>query len=178
MISSYSQRIIKLVAVGLLVVAVEIIAVWWLAARLTVRTQDIKKKQTILADTERARFNAAIMGSEYERMREFIPRIDAAFVTAEQLFGVLAEIKNLAQRTGNRQTLAVEGQSLRPAGFGAISFVPFSAEVGGSYLTLRAYLKELRKAPFFMQVDSVDISAESSIIGESRIVLTGKIFLK
>lgn len=172
------KRIIIMAAIGVLVVVFEGLIVWWLARQISVRVERIANAQTLLAETEGGQFEFAVLKHDYERVRDFIPRLEAVFPAPEALFEVIGQINRLAETTGNRQTLSVEGYFPKSGEIAGVSFIPFSAGISSSYQSLRSYLKALKNAPFFIKVESINISSSETIIADSKIRMTGKIFLK
>lgn len=177
-ISNYAKKIIKIVAIGIAVLLVESGLVLFLHSKINARIIEVSRKRQLIFKLEKEKLELAKLQSDFLKIEEFLPRLQAAFPKTDGLFSVLAEIDRLAIRTGNRQTLAVEGFAPRESDIPGLSYVPFSAKLEGSYASLRSYLMELGRAPFFVEINSISLSSANSIAGEGGINITGKIFLK
>lgn len=177
-LSAYDKKLFWIIFIGILGLIVEVWGVSRFYTWINRSVKDISSKQKLLASSEKERLEFVALQRDYEGLRGSIPRLEAAFPEPEELADTVEQIRKLAEYTGNVQSLAVDG-GLSPAeGIAGASFVSFSAELKGSYRSLRNYLQELEKAPFFMRVESVDILSSKDIAEESKINLGGKIFLK
>lgn len=175
---THFRKIMWLVAIGVAVVLIEVVGIWWLSGRMLFRSMEIASKQTLFLQAETDRLEFSSLQVDYDLVRGFASRLDAALPDQEQLFGVIAEMNRIAERTGNRQTIGIEGSFPTASEVAGVSFMSFSAELGGTYQSLRSYLNELKAAPFLAKIESVSITNQENISFESRIKLTGKIFLK
>lgn len=173
-----TKKIIMFILIGSLVVAVEAIALWWLGGRIKFTAQEAVANKERLAVFEKERLEFASLQANYSRVRQFIPQLTASLPTSEQLFGILNELNRLAVTTGNQMTLATEGFAPQSSGISGVLMVPFTAQVGGNYTSLRSFLRELGVMPYFVRVESVSISSQDSILGDSRINLSGRIYLR
>lgn len=174
----YNKKIIQLVTIGIVVVVLEVAGIWWFYGLINKRAAEVAGRQALLTQIEKERLEFSTIQADLKLVEGFIPRLDTALPTEEQLFGTIAEIDRLATHAGNRQTLTVEGTVLKPSGIEGVSFVSFSAGLTGTYQSLRTYLNSLRTAPFFVRIDTLSILHPESITAESKIILLGRIYLR
>lgn len=176
--NTYSKKIIIIAAVGVIVIVIEIVVLWWLSGKIVLRSKEITTKQRLLTEVEKSRLEFSSLRNDWELVKDFVTRLDTALPEQEQLYSLIGEINNVATRSGNRQTLTVEGFFPRPSPVEGVSFMPFSASIAGSYQSLRNYLQDLATLPFFVRIESILISSPENITAESRINISGKIFLR
>lgn len=179
-LTSYFKKLLWLAGLAVAVLLAEGFLIWWLIGRITERAEDIEAKRADLVQSAQERFAALRLKQDAERASEFLPRLRASLPSAEQLFDLVSEINRVAERSGLRQTLVLEGQFPRPSDTPGAAFMPFSAALTGSYPALKTYLRELDALPFFVSVKSVaieSVGANDSIFAESSIRLAGDIHL-
>lgn len=159
-------------------VGLEGVAVFWFKDNIEKKVRSVEQKRMSVAALEAGQIEFASLQRDYQLVQEFLPRLESALPNTEQLFSVLQEMDRIAERTDNKQTLVVEGQSPQPSGLGNSSFIAFSAKLNASYQSLRNYLQELRRAPFFVKIESISFTSSDSISNKSLVNITGKLFLK
>lgn len=175
---THIKKIIRIAIIGIAIVGMEAGVLLWLKGRIETRAQAIHAARSVVVLKKRDQGEFAVLKNDYEKIRQLLPRVQSALPHPEDLFGILTELERIAARTGNRTTIVIENHEPQASAISGVRFVAFSGELEGSYATLRNYLKELERAPFFAVVESVGITSATAIASGGKTRITGKIYLK
>ena len=174
----YIKKMALLVIIGVVIVTGEIAALAWLKGRIDARVRTIRAAQSLLVEQERAQNEFASLIRDYERVKHVLARLESALPKVDDLFGLIGEMNRIAERAGNRQTIAIESQSPLQSDIPGVFYVVFGGDVEGTFSTLRHYLNELGRAPFFAIVDTVNMNSPTTIASGIKARISGKIYLR
>jgi hypothetical protein len=174
----YIKKIALLSLAGAAILSFEAGVIFWTATAITAKADHIAEREKETAEQNENRIALVSLSGDYEKFKGYLPRIESAFPKSDAISNMVDEMQRAAAKTGNRLSLAIEGDSLQPSDEAAVSYIRFSANFEGTYDGLRAFLAEMRRMSFIARVDAVSFSASETILGEGKGNLTGRMFFR
>ena len=176
--SDFSKKIFKMVGLMVLILAIETAIAFFLIAQLNTAIIKTNEKQRFLMIAKTERLSMVALQNDFEKIKPFFPALESAFPNENNLYYTVKQMETLGERVGNRISVQVTSSAISTDAITGARYVSFRAISDGNYETLRRYLQELGKAPFFAKIDSLNITGLPSINNQSRADLSGTLYIQ
>ncbi len=176
--TDFSKKVFKIAGLTILALTVEAVIIFLLVARLNAVIIKTNEKQRLLTIAKTERLSVVTLQNDFEKIKPFFPALESAFPNENNLYYTVKQIETLGDRTGNKVSVQVTSSAVLTDEITGARYVSFRAILDGNYETLRRYLQELNKASFFVKIDSLSIIGSPSINNQSRMDLSGTLYIQ
>ena len=163
--TDFSKKIFKMIELTILILIIEAAIIFFLVARLNASIVKINEKQRLLTIAKTERLSTVALQNDFEKIKPFFPALESAFPNENNLYYTVKQMETLGEKIGSRVSVQVTSSAILTDAITGARYVSFRAISDGNYETLRRYLKELGKAPFFAKIDSINNQSRADLSG-------------
>lgn len=165
-----------LTAAGLL--ALSLIICFYLAGRINKIAEDVAGKKEMLLLAQHSQEQFALLKEDYQKISPYYNSVIGVFPSSENILPFLGAIENFAVSIGVQQSFKFEGQGSQPAAGLNLNKVPFNIIIGGNMSQFLSYLSGLEKMPYFIQIDSLSLTAAQNFESQGQMIIKGGLYVR
>lgn len=115
--------------------------------------------------------------NDYKKVADNIDYVNNLLPTEDQLIVFLSTIERIAKETENAETFHFAGE-INQGSNNEPRNINFNIDLQGNINSFVAFLEKLKAIPYYVKINSFNITSGQGIAGKSQINLSGKIYLK
>ncbi len=169
---------IKFIAAILAIVLSAAGIVFTLKNKIEASAEKIYEKQNMLLALQRRESSISGLRADYEIVKRNLPALKNIFPEEKNLGKLIDALERSAADTGNNQNLNF-APSFQAENLEAAKSINFSATLTGSNVSFAAYFRELKKQPYFIEINNIAISNSAGVLNNNtQLSYTAKVFIK
>jgi Tfp pilus assembly protein PilO len=132
-----------------------------LMKRIIAVSGELIKSEQILADSYQEENDVVIVERDYQELKLELDKLEKGLFRKEQVLDFISAVKAVAKETGVSCDIKISGQGSgdRKTGLTTVIFQVYSS---GAFPSLIRFLKGLEAMPYFVQLDSIQVSQNST----------------
>lgn len=170
--------LVKFIAAIAIVVLIAGGTVFTLKNKIEKSAKNIYEKQNMLLVLQRRESNISELRADYETVKQDLPALKNIFLDEQNIGKLIDALETLGSETGNNQNLNF-APSFQAEDLESAKSINFSAALTGNSASFAAYFRELKRLPYFIEVNSIAISNGAGVFNNNtQLNYTAKVFIK
>lgn len=163
-------------AAGLLTLSLAIC--FYLAGRINKISEDATGKKEMLLLAQHSQEQFALLKEDFQKIAPHYDSVIGVFPLSENILPFISAIENFAASVGVQQSFKFEGQSFQPTAGSGLNKVPFNIIIGGNMNQFLNYLSGLEKMPYFIQIDSLNLTTAQNFESQGQMIIKGGLYVR
>lgn len=172
------KKISKPVARAIIFIVISFVACLYFAGRINRISADTADKKEMLFLSQNSQEQFTLLKEDYQKVFPYLDRVNDIFPSSENLLPFISEMESLALASGIQQSFKFESTGLQPAPDLGLNKIAFNIMLSGNMPQFLAYLDKLEKAPYFLQINSLAITASQTIESHGQMSVRGNLYVK
>lgn len=173
------KKILRQAMWAIVFVAVSFAVCFYITGRINRISADVADKKDMLFLSQNSQEQFTLLKEDYQKISPYLERVNNIFPSSENLLPFISEMESLAAASGVSQSFKFESAGLQPVPDLGLNKIAFNIMLNGNMPQLLAYLNSLEKAPYFLQIGSLSVTAsQQSIESQGQMSVRGDLYVK
>lgn len=172
------KQIFRPVLIVAILIALSVAVSLYFASRISKisKTAAEKRETLLLYQTSQEQFS--VLREDFQAISPHWDKIIRIFPSSENVISFINIVENLASTTGVQQTFRFEGANSQSVPELNLNKIPFNVNIGGTQAQFLEYLRGIERLPYFVKIESINITSAATIDGQIQVNVRGILYIK
>lgn len=150
----------------------------YFAGQLIDVSESARSKREILFLSQNSQEQFALLKEDFQKISPHIEKVENLFPSSENLLPFINAMENLAISAGVGQTFRFESAGLQPVPSLNLNKITFNVIINGNMSQFLNYLQKLEKIPYFVQIDSLNLTTSQNLESQGQMIVRGSLYVR